>query len=426
MQSATSSRGANATREATASRTQPSTRENTAPRFDSAASAAKQAASNASGKANGNANGNTTQGNRSANNSFNNDSYNTTNNYYGNYNDFSNSNNYGNNYGNGYANGYGYGNGYGCGNNWYASNWCGSSWYAPGWYGGSGLSLSFGWNSWSGWNFGVGIGFGWSSGSYCAPAYGGYCAPYYTPYCAPYYGASYYAPVWCGPAWYGPSWYSPVYYSPVYYGSSWYAPSTVVVTSTPFYAYPQTVVVTNYVERVVEAPVATYPNYVMLDPDSGAIVANGPASYVVPSSGSMAAWSALNSGELARAGQAFQDLLLLDPTDGRALMGRGIAYMLEGNKGQATACFRLAIGSDTGAINSLPISTALAEHVRRTAEELWSQPDSDAAFVSAVGYAVLNEPQLAYRVASRAVELGDRSLTTAQLRSQLSYAMGGG
>ncbi|MBL9141223.1 MAG: hypothetical protein JNK53_05095 [Phycisphaerae bacterium] len=350
------------------------------------------------------ANGTTNQGNRSVNNSFNNDSYNnyytnnTTNNYYGNgYNDWRGSNGW-------------------CGNGWYGNNWCGPSWYrpacyGPGWYGGSGFSLSVGWSSWSGWNFG--IGFGWNSGSYCAPYYApAYCAPVY---CAP----AYYSPVWCGPSWYGPSWYSPVYYGP-----AWYAPATVVVSSTPFYAYPQTVVVTNYVERVVEVPAPEYPNYVALD--TGSSTGDGPSAYIVPTSGSMAAWSALNSGDIGRAGMAFQDLLLMDPTDGRALMGRGIAYMLEGNTGQATAAFRLAIGSDTGAINSLPISTALAERVRRQSDALWSQPDSDAAFVAAVGYAALNEPQLAFRVASRAIELGDRSLTTAQLRSQLSYAMNGG
>lgn len=189
--------------------------------------------------------------------------------------------------------------------------------------------------------------------------------------------------------------------------------------------WPQTVVVTNYVERVVEVPA---PNFVELPSSETVVVApsGGPRTLVIPSSQSMAAWSALNSGDLGRAGAAFQDMLTFNPTDARALVGRGVAYMLQDDDAQATACFRLAIASDTGSLNGLPISSALAAHIRARCEALWSQPEAQSAFVAAVGYAVLNQPDLAVRVASRAIELGDTSLTTAQLRSQLSYALGGG
>ncbi len=311
----------------------------------------------------------------------------TVNNYYG-------DNYYGDTYYNTRTRNYygnsGWYNGYGnCGWNNYpycAPAYCGSPWYAPGWYGGSGFSIGFGYNSWSGWN--VGFGFGWSSG------WGSGCAPYYTPYYSSYY-APYCAPVFAP--------WTPVYVAPVY--------------STPFYSYPATtVVVTNYVERIDAQPVAA--NLLLLDSPS--------TTYVLPTSQSMAAWSALNSGDGARALQRFQEILQQNPTDDRAQMGQGIAAMLQGDDQLATVSFRLALGTDAAAAQDLPISAALAEQIRRRAEDLWSQPYADAAFVSAVGYTVIREPQLAFRVAARAIELGDSTPVTAQLRHQLSYAMGSG
>lgn len=334
-------------------------------------------------------------------------------------------------YGNGSWNGGGrYGNNWNnCNNNWYGNcnwnnscNWapCGwnnCGWNACGWnnwcgpYWGSGWGLSIGYSSCGGWGFSVGF----SSG--CWSGWGSYCA----------------GPAWYGPAWYAPAWYAPVYYTPAY------VPTVVVpayTVYTPVYAPAYTVATVGYgpalvaeqpvdylasnaVVAAAEPPAPTVP-YALAAP---AAADTTPAGYAVPTSQGMAAWSQLNSGDLDRAADAFQGILAADPTDGRALMGQGLAQMLQGNTAQATACFRLAIGSDAGAMNALPVSTALAEHVRKQAEKLWSQPNADAAFVAAVGYSVVNDPQLAFRVASRAVELGDNSLTTAQLRNQLAYAL---
>jgi hypothetical protein len=231
---------------------------------------------------------------------------------------------------------------------------------------------------------------------------------YYAPAYVPYYYAPAYVP------------WTPVYVAPTYY--------------TPFYAYPATVVVPNYVEveRVVYEPA---PNILILDSDANANAgvqsvvvggAGGGTAYVLPTSQSMAAWGALNSGDTERAVEQFRDLLFLNPTDARALMGQGIAAMLLQQDAQATASFRLAIGTDTNCMSQLPVSAALAQRIGEQAERLWSVPESDAAFVSAVGYTLIGQPQLAFRVASRAIELGDASLTTAQLRNQLAYSMGSG
>jgi tetratricopeptide (TPR) repeat protein len=216
--------------------------------------------------------------------------------------------------------------------------------------------------------------------------------------------------------------YAPAYIAPVYY-----APPPVIVTPVPFYAYPRTVVVTNYVERVVEAPA---PNLVALDGATGAtpapVAVAGPAGYPVPTSASMAAWSALNAGDAARAGDAFRAMLAADALDTRAQVGAGLAAMLEGRDDEAVAAFRTALGSEPGSLSGLPISTALSQRIRDRAEQLWAQPRPEAAFLAAVGYSVIGDPALAVRVASRAIELGDRTNATAQLRAQLAYALGGG
>lgn len=312
------------------------------------------------------------------------------------------------------------------GNNWNNcgwNNWCGPSYYSPwcgpSYWGGSGFSFGVGYNSWSGWNFG--FGFGFSSGAWSG--WGGWGASCYTPYYSSVYYAPAYVPYYTYYPYYSPAYvpWTPVYVAPTYY--------------TPFYSYSSTVVVPNYVEvdRVVYEPA---PNILILDSDANASAgvqsvvvgggANGGTAYVLPTSQSMAAWGALNSGDTARALDQFRDLLFLNPTDARALVGQGIAAMLLEQDGQATASFRLAIGTDTSCMSQLPISSALAQRIGEQAERLWSVPESDAAFVSAVGYTLIGQPQLAFRVASRAIELGDASLTTAQLRNQLAYSMGSG
>lgn len=235
--------------------------------------------------------------------------------------------------------------------------------------------------------------------------------------------------MWYGPAWCGTSWYAPVCYAPTYIAPVYYAPAPVIVTPVPFYAYPQTVVVTNYVERMVEVP---QPNLVAFDGANGstnapAVVAvSGPSAYPLPTSASMAAWSALNSGDPARADDMFRAMLAADPLDTRAQVGAGIAAMLDGREDQAVAAFRTALGSEPGSLSGLPISTALAQRIREASEQLWADPRPEAAFLAAVGYSVIGDTRLAVRVASRAIELGDRTNATAQLRAQLAYALGGG